>query len=362
MLNFTLSISNFLSIERANLISKNKLVFITASNRAGKTQILYFLYTFFWTLWKCQREIAVLKEKNRSKVINLFWETFHTKLKETFLLKNLTELISWNNNSCELVLTFDEFQPFIFYQTKEQQGKNIVNYDKNNDILFSIINKFSLNKSPIYVSSSGLGDYYKGIWAIRKYYSGSLIIPEPITDLLNDLFIVSSHKYDEHKGKSNFSNKDKNLLNFFEEKFQVQFFIENNTIKVREIAKKKVYTLEKAASGLKTLSWLYLILKYNLLGKILFLDSPEVNLSPEYLYLLSEFIVKLAQTREIKIFIATHSEYLLQSLYYFIAREGLNIDLWIGKIEKGQASYISYESDNFINQKQLFDHLFLSKE
>jgi len=322
MFKLSIEIEDFLSIKRANLKSDNNITFIIAPNRAGKTQIMLFLYSLFWSVW----------HENKGEKFTL---TFYSKLRNVFLVKALKDLISWYSDKCRFYVKINNEYELEFTQKKKR--------DKTKDIKANL-RGLTLSKSPIYISPAGLGDYYKGIWAIKKYYERWRIVSEATTDLLHDLFILASEQTETER-------ENERLLSTFEKMFKAKFFIKNERIYIQE--REKSYGVEKTASGLKSLSWLYLILKYNLLGEVLFIDEPEVNLHPEYINKLAEFIYKLSENR--KIFIATHSDYLLESFNKFIKDKGLKIDLWIGRVGEDGAiyEYITADKDNLIDTSPL---------
>ncbi len=195
----------------------------------------------------------------------------------------------------------------------------------------------SSNKSierPVYLQVAGLGDYYKGIYSLGKYYSKWKIISEAIKDFIEDIFIVSGEK-------THLSIKERELISLFEKLFSSKFYIQNQKIYIHE--KRRRYGIEKTASGLKSLSWYYLILRYNLIGSVLFIDEPEVNLHPVYIDKLAYFLYKLSEGR--KIFIATHSDYLLESFNKLMSKNDFKIDVWEGVLKEDGAFYSSYEAD-----------------
>jgi len=273
MFDLKLGVENFLAIKKADLESKNNITVLIAPNRSGKTHLLLLLYTVFWQLWK------ELKDDNLPSSDNLFLE----KLKSVFLWKKPADFISWNAKESKVKIETD-FQELSFniHNNKLKILKKIVK-DKNKA-------KCVLGRSPIYIQSAGLGDYYKGIFSIKKYYPSWKIVSDTVADLVSDLFIVAD-------ATENPSSQNKKYLETFEKFFSSRFFINNYRIYIQERGKK--YGIEKAASGLKSLSWFYLILRYNLLGNVLFIDEPEVNLHPEYIDKLTYFIYKLSQGRKI---------------------------------------------------------------
>jgi len=327
-LSMNIRISDFLAIRKAKINSKNNLTVLVAPNKAGKTHLLLLIYSIFWSLWKTSKE-------DKFDDLN---DTFSLKVKNTFLIKDLDELVSWEGNGYKVEFNSglnDEIKLFI-------SGPPFnASFDINSNIKASIKNW--LDKSPIYIQPAGMGIYYKGVYSIRKYYSNRSIISEAITDFLDDLFIISEQS----------EVTDRKVLHLFEKLFDIRYYIQRDRIYAKE--KRKSYTIEKAASGLQTLSWIYLALKYDLLGEILLIDEPEVSLHPEYIDKLAMLLVELSKTK--KIFIATHSDYLLESLNKLILKKDVKIDVWEGKLHGKGAIYKSYQADkdNLIDTSPLAD-------
>jgi len=306
-----IKMSNFLSIKKADVTSRNNLILLVAPNRAGKTHLLMLIYCIFWSLWRSAKEGNADKE---------MVDILKSKIKRTFLLKSLDELVSWEGKSYEIEVKIDR-KINLLISGPPFKAKLSKTGEKELDI------------SPIYVQPAGMGIYYKGIYSMKKYYPNWRLITEAITDFLNDLFIVS----EKYKITAEDSKK---LLDLFEKLFEVKFYVQQDRIYAKE---KKNYIIEKAASGLQTLSWFYLAIKYGLLGEILLIDEPETNLHPEYIDKLSTFLVELSKNR--KVFVATHSDYLLESLNKQILKKNLKIDVWVGKLEEKGAVYTAYQAD-----------------
>ncbi len=314
-----MKVTNFLAIKKAELISQNNLTLLIAPNKAGKTHLLMLIYCIFWSLWRAAKE-----DNSDKKIVDVL----KSKMKKTFLIKSLDELVSWEEESYKIEVEIDKkvnllifAPPFKAKLSKTEEKK-----------LHRSLNISPINISPIYIQPAGMGIYYKGIYSMKKYYSDWRLISEAITDFLNDLFIVSE--------KDQITEDSKKLLDLFEELFVVKFYVQQGRIYVKE---KRNYIIEKAASGLQTLSWFYLAIKYGLLGEVVLIDEPEANLHPEYIDKLSAFLVRLSKRR--KVFVATHSDYLLVSLNKQILKKNLKIDVWIGKLGEKGAIYTAYQAD-----------------
>jgi len=304
-------IENFLSIKSARLKANANITFIIAPNRAGKTQLLLLLYTYYWSLWKLYTEGS---SSNASKI-------FKEKLKGTFLVKKLTDLIKWNENNTKVLIKDN-----LGNKLEMEVSKSEINFPSE-----SSPKQISLTKSPVYLSPAGLGDYYKGIWAIKKYYKSWRLFSEAVTDLLEDLFIVASES-------AEVEDETQKLLELFERLFNTKYHIRQKRIYISESG--KTYGLEKTASGLKSLAWYYLLMKYNLLSSVLFIDEPEVNLHPEYIDRLVRFLYELSRNR--KVFVATHSDYLLESFNVYLKKKNIEANVWVGMLKEDGAYYRSY--------------------
>ena len=323
MFDLELNVKNFLAIREANIKSKNNITVIVAPNGAGKTQIMLLLYAIFWTCWKISKENGSFEPELKRKI------------EDVFLLKSVDEIVSWDKDSCSVELSSDLL--YITFNSKPFKLEKLNTKDSDSRYI---------EKSPIYLQLSGLGDYYKGIYSLKKYYPHWKLISEAVSDLLTDIFILYS-------GKANTENKNQHLLEIFERLFNSKFYIQNDRIYINE--KEKKYGVEKAASGLKVLSWFYLILRYDLVGDVLFIDEPEVNLHPMYIDKLAYFLYELSKSR--KIFVATHSDYLLESFNKLMNKQDFRIDVWNGTLKEDGMIYTSYQADkdNLIDTSPLTD-------
>jgi hypothetical protein len=314
-----LKIENFGAITKADLSTGTELTFIIAPNRGGKTQLLSLLYSFFWGIWR--RYMGNFKEK--------------------FLSVNFGErdLLQWGKEKGKVKIFFRGGVWSIYFERKEiaflrdKQARRLERKEK----LF-------LKRAPIYLNTAGLGDYYKGIYALRKFYPDWHLVPEGSVDLIDDLLIVGGEEVTP-------SEENRKLLALFEELFESQFSISNRKIYISERGHK--FGIERTASGLKSLGWFYLILRYNLIGEVLLIDEPEVNLHPVYLDRLALFLYHLSKNR--RVIVATHSDYLLESFNKLLVKEGGEVTVWEGAEKEGGIVYRSYRAnpDNLIDTTPL---------
>lgn len=331
MFELDVNLINFLSVKKAEIRSKNNITILIAPNKAGKTQIMLMLYSIFWSLWKISKD-----KIPEERIKKAFEDELRRKIKNVFLIKNLEDISNWNDKNYSIKITSDIID-INFNTSFNINNLNIKSADFFNNM-----------QSPIYLQLSGLGDYYKGIYSLKKYYPHWKLTSESILDLISDIFLAITSAEDIQAQK-----KNQELLNLFETFFGSRFYIQDERIYIYE--KEKKYSIEKAASGLKSLSWFYLILKYDLIGNIIFIDEPEVNLHPKYIDKLTYFLYKLS--RERKIFIATHSDYLLESLNKLMNKHDFKIDVWEGDLKEEGAHYRFYEAnkDNLIDTSPLIN-------
>lgn len=324
MSNMRLELKNFFFIREATLESKNNLIVLLAPNRCGKTHILKLLYSIYWSFWKSKKDREDFKR------------VFPVKAKKVFLIKDLKEFVTWGKEA-------------FFIGFENHIGKCIVqgSLTKGIQIKSDLNSQFYIEKSPVYIYVPGLGDFYRGIFSIKKYYPNWNIVSEAITDFIEDLVIVSDLSEQE-------VNKEyREILKKIEESFQVKFYVQNKKINISE--QNKTYSLEKTASGLKTIAWLYLLLKYQLVGEFLLIDEPENSLHPEYITKLTKILFYLSKIT--KIVIATHSDYFLESLNFLIKKYELKVDVWYAEYEKEGVVYRFYEA----TQERLIDSSPLTK-
>jgi len=313
-----ISLKNFSAIREANLITTNTPVFLVAPNKCGKTQILYLLYAVFWTAWRALREI-----QNRQFDP---WKEFQNKARRLFLVGSSSKKLDFSSwFADELphyeIKIFDEQEAVLFLLN--QNHFELTSYPEIEKIFSS---------EPVFIAPAGLGDYYKGIWSLKKYHPDWTVVPDTVIDFMTNLITSNARS----------PKWAKEILEILEDELGVSFSVKQERIFVSE--HKSKYPIEQAASGLKSLSFLYLGLKHGLISQLLFLDEPEVNLHPQYLKLLAQIIYLLTQ-KGIKIFVATHSDYLLEAYNEFIKKHDLKADVWVGRITKEGAIYEYYEAN-----------------
>ncbi|GEM_PF-6648151 len=117
-----MKISNFLSIKKAGLESRNGLTVLVAPNKSGKTHLLLFLYSIFWSLWKWKIE---KKSKAAEKIANIL---------------QIDELTSWEPKSYSAEITVDDIV-FSFPSFEIKIPSDI---------------RLSFDKSPVYIQPAGM--------------------------------------------------------------------------------------------------------------------------------------------------------------------------------------------------------------
>ncbi len=317
-----LKLKDFMAIQKADLSASNNLIVLISPNRAGKSQILYLLYSIYFELYR-----AGIEEREFN------CKSLMSKLKSVFLVSKSHELVRWGAKFSQIDVKLDGWQLHI--SIKDDGKYDCVSKGKIPELTM-----------PVFYYPGGFGDYYKSIFSVKKYYPKWQIVSDAISDFIYDILMSNGQDVPA---------KYKSLLDKFEELFNVKYFVQNQRIFVRE--GEKLYKVERAASGLKSLSGLYLMIKQRVLDRVLFLDEPETSLHPEYITKLVEFLYSMSQ-EGIRIFIATHSDYLIQALKVFVMNRGFRVNVWEGSMEDiGRAVFNSYEAneDNPIDASPLTD-------
>jgi predicted ATPase len=327
-LKFDLEIKNFLAIKKADLKSNQPLTVLVAPNRAGKTQILYLLYSIF------KHEAARMPyEVNIDYTAKEATNNFiaGSSLSNVFLIDKPSAFVNWSASSGYFKIKNSEYLDIEFSFNNQEK---FIDSSK-------ITTERLIKKTPIYLSPAGMGDFYKGIMNLIWFYPSYKILSSAITDFLGNLMTVQGDNTSSSKTNAK-------LLKSFEEKFQAKFFVKENQVHVQENGKE--LPIKNTASGLKSLSWLYLMIKYDLLGEVLLLDEPEVNLHPAYLNQLAAFLGELIHSG-VKFYLSTHSDFLLEAVNKNIKAGEFKADVWNADLTLEGAMYQSYEA----NSEQLID-------
>ena len=243
-------------------------------------------------------------EKGIANYLDFFHTFFYHELETNFTQAGFEA--SWGDGS-DLNILF-RFKEIVYTENKSSKQKFIE--DKDNSKI----------RKPLTISPNGFGDYYKGIFAIQRFYADTVIFSNYISDLVYDLFIVSDAK--RKKDSDRFTQE----LNEIVTTLNADFNISDNRIIVME--KGKEYPLEAVASGLKTFAPLILAMKHGLIEDTLIVDEPEVSLHPAWIEVMAELLYKISR-KGVKVFIATHSDVFIEKMNWFLKHDtSFNLDVW----------------------------------
>ncbi len=270
-------------------------------------------------------EILLIKKAKSSVIeMNVISETSKlVVLSKTIFLKIFSNFISKNY--------FQQLFPRPFIITSERTGISLflkeLDFNKND-----IINKILRNKT---VGEHDMLDIL--INRVSRY-------AEPIksnVDSIRDLSQVAKYKSFISKNKDKQEFKD--LIKLWNEIIQGTYKITDNEIffvpKKERNRDKITLPVYASSSAVKSLLLLDIYIR-NIakVGDILFIDEPELNLHPENQRKLSDLFVRLANLG-VKVFITTHSDYLMKELNNLIMLS--NVSNKVGLIKKYKYSNIS---------------------
>ncbi len=301
---FQLRVKNFLAIRQANLTARSPVIVLVGANKSGKTQLMYLLYSLFWAKWRARLEEKANGNRKGRESLE-FEKALKQKLKGVFLIRKFDDLVNWQakGKKCTVELIAGN----------KERAAHLRIEEKKVEIEESL--SFTLDHSPTFIAPL-IGEYYKGIWALHKVSPSWRLVSEAVSDFINDLFLYADRK------------KSSPLLQRFEKWAQVSFYTQENRIYAKEQGRS--YKIERAASGLKSMSAFYLAVQHGLIGEYLFLDEPESGLHPEYIQRWSAWISRFSEANpNTTVIIATHSEYVLEALNVALKNGVLSeIDLW----------------------------------
>ncbi|OHD55653.1 MAG: hypothetical protein A2Y33_13545 [Spirochaetes bacterium GWF1_51_8] len=306
-MNIGLKGNDFLSLKEFDLSSpdESNVVLLLGENKSGKTQALKLVYSFLSALSEAQFEKRIISiKKENTNYLEIFHPLFYHELETNFVHAGFGA--SWGNGSdLNIIFRCNE----IVYQENKNSKQKVIE-DKYN----ALIGK------TIAISPNGFGDYYKGIFAIQRFYADNAIFSNYISDLVYDLFIVSDAK--RKKDSDRFTQELNEIVTII----NADFNISDNKIIVME--KGKEYPLEAVASGLKTFAPLILAMKHGLIEDTLIIDEPEVSLHPAWIEVMAELLYKISK-KGVKVFIATHSDVFIEKMNWFLKHDAeFNLDVW----------------------------------
>ena len=114
--------------------------------------------------------------------------------------------------------------------------------------------------------------------------------------------------------------------------------------------KDKEISMHQSSSTVKELAPLFLYLKYKVApGSLLIIEEPEAHLHPENQRILAKLLVRLIR-KGVKLFITTHSDYLLDQLSSFIMLSRTK--------SKKQREELNYDKDDYLKPDEIGVHVF----
>ncbi len=289
----SLKVNRILAVYRAHLESHTPITLLIGPNRSGKTQLMHWLYSMAWSAW--------MKQTDSQRKFEAYLKQ---KLKNVFLVRRHAELVSWGMPSGAVELGLNGWKVSV----KVGQRRFAVDCQGKSPSM----------GAPAFVGPL-VGEYYKGILALHKISPNWRLISEATSDFINDLFLYADR------------TPPRELQEKFQELFDVKFLIEKQRIKVKEGS--QTYRIERSASGLKNLASFYLAARLDLADSFLFIDEPETALHPAYIRKWVEWIAQFPNYfSNCRIFIATHSEYVLEQFNVLLREGALSaLTLWHAK-------------------------------
>ncbi|EFO9213448.1 AAA family ATPase [Campylobacter lari] len=147
----------------------------------------------------------------------------------------------------------------------------------------------------------------------KKIEEKNQLYPKPVRDNINFIRDVKQKSKLESMFKKD-KDKYKNILDLLGKVVGGKYKATDYGILYQPKGSKKFFNIEVASSSARSLLMLYFyILHVAQKGDILMIDEPELNLHPKNQILLARLLVLLANAG-IKIFITTHSDYVVREL------------------------------------------------
>lgn len=266
------------------------------------------------SIFKIDIELRALAENFQSEYLSIEIKETENKIYFKF---NANDYPNKHNYITLLILVF--FKNFI--------NVNIISVERTGASMFN--KELNLNKNNMInaIAQASEKNMYKDINKILKQSSSRY--PLPVTDnidTIQDLEVIS-------KNKSFILENEQKYQNIIELLWQIvggKYIIDDIGIKFANGAKKKimennkVIALQQASSSIKSLLLLnFYILNSAKVGDILIIDEPELNLHPKNQILIARLLVMLVNAG-IKVFITTHSDYIVREISNCIALQNLD--------------------------------------
>lgn len=179
----------------------------------------------------------------------------------------------------------------------------------------------------------------------KKIEEKNQLYPKPVRDNINFIRDVKQKSKLESMFKKD-KDKYKNILDLLGKVVGGKYKATDYGILYQPKGSKKFFNIEVASSSARSLLMLYFyILHVAQKGDILMIDEPELNLHPKNQILLARLLVLLANAG-IKIFITTHSDYIVRELNNCIMLNNFTN-------EKIKENFIEYDDNYKLSKKDV---------
>ena len=343
------------------------LTILCGENNSGKTYAVYAFYGFWRLLPENINELIlrhkdsfIQKEKNIIAIEETKFIQIHTNLKNEMnkLYKNKLVKVLGGNADIYKDAKFELSFEILNYEKIFKQQNSFFNvYKADENIIFEFFDRDDLSSQNIHlflvyliisrlfyrhqiniisVERTGIAMFYSELNISRNNIlagltqnnQGDIIdninnyiqkatsrYPLPITDnisLINDISIVTNQK------SFIVENKNHEILDLLWQIVGGKYIINDYGLQFATGAKQKILqkhktiNIQQTSSSVKSLFLLDLYIRFQAQkNDILIIDEPELNLHPKNQILLARLLVMLVNIG-IKVFISTHSDYILR--------------------------------------------------
>ncbi|MDY6134863.1 AAA family ATPase [Campylobacter lanienae] len=343
------------------------LTILCGENNSGKTYAVYAFYGFWRLLLDNINEFIlrhkdsfIQKEKNIIAIEEAKFIQIHANLKNEMneLYKNKLVKVLGGNADIYKDAKFELSFEILNYEKIFKQQNSFFNvYKADENIIFEFFDRDDLSSQNMYlflvyliisrlfymhpiniisVERTGIAMFYSELNISRNNIlagltqnnQGNIIdninnyiqkatsrYPLPITDnisLINDISIVTNQKSFIVESKNN------EILDLLWQIVGGKYIINDYGLQFATDAKQKILqkhktiNIQQTSSSVKSLFLLDLYIRFQAQkGDILIIDEPELNLHPKNQILLARLLVMLVNIG-IKVFISTHSDYILR--------------------------------------------------
>lgn len=309
----TLHIENFTVFSQADFEFSKGLNVIVGENGTGKSHILKLAYASLRALPEHDEHISDLEASIR----------LSNSLVETFSLKNISALKRVHTDGETVIHITDERKKSIVYKILDKSGTIFVPKKSINDpgeyvLGATVTNNMKFMKTPsIFIPPKEILSVYRGFRAALK--SRELDFDATYLDLAEAL---DRRPYKDEKLKEieRMYKPVEKLINakaVQDDTGGFSFSVPYKKTQPGYISQ----TASMFAEGHRKLGMLAYLIRNGSIGKgsILFWDEPEANLNPKLIKELAAVLVRLS--RDVQIFIATHSLFLLRELEIFQSKK-----------------------------------------